>query len=119
MTSLAARDVSKSFSGVNVLRDVSLEVRGGQIAAVVGENGAGKSTLMNILAGVLESDSGEILLNGSPTRFGNVSEARKAGVNIIFQEMHLVLQCFADFDQLSLTDAEIANQSFWTALQTE
>ena len=61
---LQVRHVNKSFDGTQALADVSLDIRGGEVHALMGENGAGKSTLMKILAGLHTPDSGEILLRG-------------------------------------------------------
>lgn len=63
--SLQMKDIVKSYSGVTVLKGVSLNVRQGEIHALLGENGAGKTTLMNILGGVVPKDSGEIYLFGN------------------------------------------------------
>ncbi len=86
---LSVRDICKSFSGVQVLYDINLAVESGQIVALVGENGAGKSTLMNILAGVLRPDTGTILLDGQPVSFHSVTDARDAGISIIYQELNV------------------------------
>ncbi|MGH7122389.1 MAG: sugar ABC transporter ATP-binding protein [Acetobacteraceae bacterium] len=83
---LAADGVSKSFGGAAALRGVSLALHGGEAHALLGENGAGKSTLVRILAGVVQPDRGEILLNGRPLLFRNPAEARAAGVAVIYQE---------------------------------
>ncbi|QDU90419.1 Ribose import ATP-binding protein RbsA [Pirellulimonas nuda] len=87
---LEARGICKSFPGVRALDGARLLVRRGRLNAVLGENGAGKSTLMNILAGVFQADSGEVLLDGQPVRFRNPREAHAAGVSIIHQELTLV-----------------------------
>ena len=87
---LEARGISKSFPGVKALDGVSLTVRRGRLHALLGENGAGKSTLMNILAGVFSADTGDIILDGKPVSFRTPSEAREAGITIIFQELNLV-----------------------------
>jgi len=89
-TVLEARGISKAFPGVQALDDVSLVLRRGRLTALLGENGAGKSTLMNIVAGVLPPDSGEILLDGSPRQFANPREAREAGIAMIHQELNLI-----------------------------
>ena len=67
---LEARNVSKTFGGINALDRVDLEVYAGQVVAVVGENGAGKSTLMNILSGVYQDNAGMIVLDGQQVVFG-------------------------------------------------
>ena len=56
--------ICKSFGGINALNDVSLELRAGEIHALMGENGAGKSTLMRIMSGVYQADAGEIMIEG-------------------------------------------------------
>jgi len=63
---IAARGISKSFAGVEVLRDVDLDLQKGEIHALLGENGAGKSTFAKILAGVHRPTRGSIALNGQP-----------------------------------------------------
>lgn len=86
---LEVRRVSKQFSGVRALEDVSLVVRRGEVVAVVGENGAGKSTLMRIVAGVETPTSGEILIDGEPVRFASVAQALRTGISLIHQELNL------------------------------
>lgn len=81
--------VSKSFRGVQALKNVSLSVRAGEIQALVGENGAGKSTLMNILSGVVQKDSGAIRVDGELVDIPNPRAARRLGVGIIHQELAL------------------------------
>jgi ribose transport system ATP-binding protein len=87
---LVARGIGKSFSGVRVLEDVDLELRAGEVHALMGENGAGKSTLVKVLSGVLTDHEGEILLDGAPVRFAGVRDAERHGVAIIHQELNLV-----------------------------
>lgn len=87
---LEARGIVKSFPGVRALDGVNLLVYPGRVHAVLGENGAGKSTLMNILAGVFPPDSGTVLLDGRPVRFGSPRQAQEAGIAIIFQELSIV-----------------------------
>jgi ABC-type sugar transport system ATPase subunit len=87
---LKGRGIAKSFPGVRALDDVQITVRRGRLNALLGENGAGKSTLMNILAGVLPPDAGEILIDRQPQVFQNPREAQEAGVAIIHQELNLL-----------------------------
>jgi rhamnose transport system ATP-binding protein len=79
-------DIRRSFGGVRALRGVSLSVRSGEILGLLGENGAGKSTLVKILTGVLEPDSGKILVDGKPRRIANPRSARELGIAATFQE---------------------------------
>jgi len=84
------RGVSKDFRGVLAISDVNLDVRPGEIHAILGENGAGKSTLMKVLAGVYQPSSGEMVLDGKPTVFKSPSDALAHGVAMVFQETNLV-----------------------------
>ena len=87
---LQMRDIYKSFGSNDVLMDVHLSLKGGEICALLGENGAGKSTLMNILGGVLPADSGEIYLNDRRVVFDNPAESLRAGIAFIHQELNLI-----------------------------
>jgi ABC-type sugar transport system ATPase subunit len=84
------RGLRKAFPGVQALSDASLELRPGEIHALVGENGAGKSTLLRILTGALRPDGGEILAGGAPVAFPSPLAARRAGIAAIYQEFTLV-----------------------------
>ncbi|HPZ45296.1 MAG TPA: sugar ABC transporter ATP-binding protein [Coprothermobacter proteolyticus] len=86
------RNISKSFGEVQVLFDVNMKVKEGEIHCLVGENGAGKSTLMKILSGVYPYGqySGEILIEGHPVQFHSIRDSEKAGISIIYQELSLV-----------------------------
>ncbi|MDO4901629.1 sugar ABC transporter ATP-binding protein [Actinomyces sp.] len=88
---LEAQAVSKSFAGIKVLDDVSLDVRSGEVHALMGENGAGKSTLMRILAGVLHADAGRILVDEQPVRIDSPRRAMDHGIAMIHQELNPVL----------------------------
>ena len=81
--------ICKSFPGVKALDDVSLELRSGEVLALLGENGAGKSTLMKILSGVYTKDSGTMEIFGKQVESLNPNSARDAGVAIIHQEMNM------------------------------
>ncbi len=87
---LTIHDVRKNFGGIAALNSVSLEVRSGEILALVGENGAGKSTLAKIIAGVIGLDSGSVTLDGRDVHFHSTTEAREAGVSIVLQEFNLI-----------------------------
>lgn len=82
--------ITKHFSGVTALEDVGLELRAGEVHALVGENGAGKSTLIKVLTGAYQRDAGEILLEGEPVEFRNPAEAQERGVVAVHQEIHLL-----------------------------
>jgi ribose transport system ATP-binding protein len=86
---LSMKHISKAFFGVPVLNDVSLEVRQGEVHALLGENGAGKSTLMNILGGVYAKDAGIVEVNGVALEHVSVSESERAGVAFVHQELNL------------------------------
>ena len=87
---LHLRGITKTFPGVKALDDVSLDVRRGEVHALLGENGAGKSTLMKILAGTYTPDAGEILLGGNVIRSRNPLEAKRHGILLVHQELSLV-----------------------------
>ncbi|RDV12321.1 sugar ABC transporter ATP-binding protein [Arthrobacter sp. RT-1] len=84
------RSISKGFNGVSVLKDVSFDVRHGEVHALAGGNGAGKSTLMKILQGVYQTDAGEILIGGKPASINSIQDAKAAGIGMVFQEFSLV-----------------------------
>ncbi len=86
---LHARGVGKSFVGNQVLAGIDLEVRAGEVHAIVGENGAGKSTLIKILGGVHQPDAGEVIVDGAPRRLRSPRDALAAGIVVIHQELSL------------------------------
>ncbi|WP_337268490.1 ATP-binding cassette domain-containing protein [Oryzifoliimicrobium ureilyticus] len=77
--------VTKTFGGTVAVSDVSLELRSGEVLALLGENGAGKSTCVKLLAGVHRPDSGSVLISGQAHRFGSPLEAQKAGIAVMHQ----------------------------------
>ncbi len=89
MQILQMQNICKAFSGVQVLRDVSLSLEQGEVHALLGENGAGKSTLMNILTGVLPADSGRITFDGAPLENPTVHKTEALGIAFVHQELNL------------------------------
>ena len=87
---LEMRGIGKKFFGVPVLVDVDIDLRAGEVHALLGENGAGKSTLMKILAGAHQPDGGEIRLDGETVQFHHPRDAQMKGVSIIYQEFNLL-----------------------------
>jgi ribose transport system ATP-binding protein len=88
--SLSATNVSKRYGGVVALADGTLDVRSGDVVALIGANGSGKSTLSKILTGVVAPDAGEILLDGKQVNFGSPHAARAQGLTAVYQELSLV-----------------------------
>jgi erythritol transport system ATP-binding protein len=86
---LEARGVTKTYPGTTALSDVGFRLERGRVHALIGENGAGKSTLLKILAGIEQPTSGEVLLDGQPTRFTSARHASASGISIIHQELAL------------------------------
>ena len=87
---LRMENVQKSFSGVQALKSGGLELRRGEVHALMGENGAGKSTLMKVLCGIHKPDSGKIVYFGKEVQFNEISESKNAGINIIHQELNMM-----------------------------
>src|SRR3954471_13049748 len=87
---LEMRNITKRYPGVVANNAINLEVRPGEIHALLGENGAGKTTLMNILYGLARPDEGEILLDGTPVRIAGPSDAIARGINMVHQHFMLV-----------------------------
>ncbi len=87
---LDMQGIVKTFHGTRAVDGVDFSCLHGEIHGLVGENGAGKSTLMKVLAGVHTPDAGRIVLNGVPRSFDGYSEARKAGISIVYQELSLL-----------------------------
>jgi rhamnose transport system ATP-binding protein len=91
---LELKNMTKRFSGVEVLHEVSFSLRPGEVHALLGENGAGKSTLVKVMTGVHQPDKGEIYLDGKHVTFADTRESRQAGIAAIYQELSL----FPDLD---------------------
>ena len=83
---LRADKLTKSYAGVQALRDASFDLRAGEVHALVGENGAGKSTLIKIITGAIEADGGEIVLDGRPLRNNTPRLAKSHGIAAIYQQ---------------------------------
>lgn len=88
---LELKNIYKSFPGVKVLEDVTLQVRPGEVHALMGENGAGKSTLMKILMGIYKADQGSTFLEGKETVIHGPKDAMSKGISMIHQELNTVL----------------------------
>ena len=82
--------ISKSFSGNQVLNEVSFELANGEIHALMGENGAGKSTLMKILSGIHHKDSGHIRVDGEEQTFKTIKDSERCGIHVIHQELNIL-----------------------------
>ena len=89
-TILEMRNICKSFSGVEVLHGINIEVKKGEVHVLVGENGAGKSTLMKIISGVHKMDSGQMFYEGKEIDVKGVRHAQDLGISIIHQELNLL-----------------------------
>lgn len=82
--------ITKHFGGVTAIRQFDLAVAPGEIVALVGDNGAGKSTLVKIVSGLYPPSGGEIWINGERASFRDASDARKKGVEVVYQDLALV-----------------------------
>ncbi len=87
---LEMKGIDKSFPGVKALQNASLQLKAGEVHALLGENGAGKSTLIKVLGGIYSADNGEIIVDGTKVNIDGVLAARAAGVSIVHQELVLV-----------------------------
>lgn len=86
---LRLEGITKSFGAIEALRGVSLEIRRGEVVALLGDNGAGKSTLVKIIAGGLEKSSGRIIFEGEERNFASPAEAKAAGIETVYQDLSL------------------------------
>src|ERR1700740_2373063 len=84
---MQARNLVKRYGHVTALDGADFELRSGEILAVIGDNGAGKSSLIKALSGATVPDSGEIQLDGVPTKFKTPIEARRAGIETVYQDL--------------------------------
>ena len=86
---LRAAGLTKTYGAITVLSDVTLDIRAGEVHAIIGENGAGKSTLMKLLSGYVQPTQGQLHMAGQPVQFNDSSEAEHAGVALVHQEILL------------------------------
>jgi simple sugar transport system ATP-binding protein len=108
---LEMRGITKRYPGVVANDHIDLDVRPGEIHALLGENGAGKTTLMNILYGLARPDEGEILLDGEPVRISGPSDAIARGINMVHQHFMLV-PVFTVAENILLGEETMANPIF-------
>jgi ribose transport system ATP-binding protein len=90
--SLSARNIVKHYGGVVALSDGYLDVRAGEVVALIGANGSGKSTMSKVINGVVVLDGGQLLLDGRPVQFQSPQAAKDAGIATVFQELSLIPQ---------------------------
>ena len=86
---LALKNIHRAFGGVVAIQDFSLEVKAGEIVALVGDNGAGKSTLVKIVAGVQPPTSGEILIDGAAVELKDPGASQARGIQVVYQDLAL------------------------------
>ena len=89
---LRVEHISKRYGAVTALIDVSLRLGRGEVLGLIGDNGAGKSTLIKILCGFQQPTSGRIILNGEEVTFTSVTQARSAGIDVVYQDLALINQ---------------------------
>lgn len=87
---LAAVELHKDYSGVHVLRGVSVSIKPGEIVGLVGHNGAGKSTLLKVFSGAHKHSGGKLIIDGDETHFSSPSDAISQGVSTVYQELSLL-----------------------------
>lgn len=87
---LEARGIKKHFGGVYALDNVDLELIKGEALGLVGDNGAGKTTLIKIISGILNKDAGEIFFEGKKVEINNALDAKKLGIETVYQDLALV-----------------------------
>src|SRR6185436_14477349 len=86
---LELQEVSKHFGAIQALTGVSLVLHAGEVVGLMGDNGAGKSTLVKVMAGNYPQSGGDIALEGRPVHFRKPSDARAAGIEIVYQDLAL------------------------------
>ena len=94
-------NIRKEFPGIVANDNITLQLRRGEIHALLGENGAGKSTLMSVLFGLYTPEEGEIRINGQPVKIKNPNDANALGIGMVHQHFKLV-ECFTVLDNIIL-----------------
>ena len=89
--------ITKEFPGIKANDDITLQLRKGEVHALLGENGAGKSTLMSVLFGLYQPEEGKILKNGKEVAIRNPNDANALGIGMVHQHFKLV-ECFSVLD---------------------
>ena len=87
---LSLENISKSFSGVTVLQNISVQIQAGEVMGILGENGAGKSTLLKIISGIYQRSSGQLKIAGEVAEINSPADAKKLGIAMIPQEFNLI-----------------------------
>src|SRR5574344_597084 len=106
------RNITKEFPGIKANDNITLQLKGGEIHALLGENGAGKSTLMSVLFGLYKPEEGEILKNGEVVKINDPNDATALGIGMVHQHFKLV-ECFTVLDNIIL-GAEDTHAGFVT-----
>jgi ABC-type sugar transport system ATPase subunit len=104
---LVVRNATKRFGGVLALDDVSIDVKAGEVMAILGDNGAGKSTLIKCISGVHRLDSGSIEVDRQPAQLHSPTDARELGIETVYQDLAL-------FDNLDPTSNFYAGRELAT-----
>ena len=99
------RNITKEFPGIKANDDITLQLKKGEILALLGENGAGKSTLMSVLFGLYQPDSGSIYKNGIEVKIKDPNDATALGIGMVHQHFRLV-ECFTVLDNIILGDED-------------
>ena len=89
MSILSLKNISKNFGAIEALINVDLNLDKGQVVGLMVDNGAGKSTLVKIIAGVFQANSGEILYNNQQVKFSKPIDARRSGIEVVYQDLAL------------------------------
>jgi simple sugar transport system ATP-binding protein len=111
---LQMKGIQKFFSGIPALENVDIQVRGGEIHALLGANGAGKSTLMKILSGAYQADHGEIFINNKQVIIDSPAAAKRHGIQIVYQEVDVALvPTLSVAENILLDDQANSSRSIW------